>query len=81
MVKNPPVNAGDTGSVPRLGRSPGEGNGNPLQYSHLGNPREESHYSLALDRDFGKCSNSVLLCALVSMTPLSFLLLQYCSPK
>ena len=40
MVKNPPVNAGDTGSVPWLGRSPGEGNGNPLQYSHLGNPME-----------------------------------------
>ena len=39
MVKNPPANAGHTGSVPRLGRS-GEGNGNPLQYSHLGNPME-----------------------------------------
>ena len=33
MVKNPPANAGDMGSVPGLGRSPGEGNGNPLQYS------------------------------------------------
>ena len=32
-VKNPPVNAGDMGSIPGLGRSPGEGNGNPLQYS------------------------------------------------
>ena len=38
MVKNPPANAGDTGSVPRLGRYPGEGNGNLLQYSCLGNP-------------------------------------------
>ena len=28
-------NAGDLGSIPRLGRSPGEGNGNPLQYSYL----------------------------------------------
>ena len=37
MVKNLPANAGDTGSVPRLGRSPGEGNSNPLQYSCLGN--------------------------------------------
>ena len=36
MVKNPPVNAGDTGSIPGLGRSPGEGNGNPLQYSCMG---------------------------------------------
>ena len=32
-VKNPPVNAEDTGSTPGLGRSPGEGNGNPIQYS------------------------------------------------
>ena len=31
-------NAGDLGSIPGLGRSPGEGNGNPLQYSCLGNP-------------------------------------------
>ena len=38
MVKNPPVNAGDVGSIPGLGRSPGEGNGNPFQYSWLGNP-------------------------------------------
>ena len=32
-VKNPSANAGDMGSVPELGRSPGEGNGNPLLYS------------------------------------------------
>ena len=32
-VKNPPANAGDVGSIPGSGRSPGEGNGNPLQYS------------------------------------------------
>ena len=31
-------NAGDQGSIPGLGRSPGEGNGNPLQYSCLENP-------------------------------------------
>ena len=37
MVKNPPVNVGDEGSFPRLGRSPGGGNGNPLQYSCLDN--------------------------------------------
>ena len=35
VVKNPPVNAGDTGSVPGSGRSPEEGNGYPLQYSSL----------------------------------------------
>ena len=38
VVKNRPANARDVGSVPGLGRSPGGGNGNPLQYSYLGNP-------------------------------------------
>ena len=40
VIKNPPDNAGDVrnaGSIPRLGRSPGVGNGNPLQYSCLEN--------------------------------------------
>ena len=37
MVKNPPTNTGDVGLTPGLGRSPGEGNGNPPQYSCLGN--------------------------------------------
>ena len=39
VVKNPPANAaGDEDLIPGLGRSPGKGNGNPLQYSCLGNP-------------------------------------------
>ena len=38
VVKNLPANAGDTGSIPGSGRSPGEGNGNLLQYACLGNP-------------------------------------------
>ena len=38
MVKNPTANAGDAGSNLGLRRSPGEGNGNPLPYSCLGNP-------------------------------------------
>ena len=41
VVKNPPANAGDirdANSIPGLGRSPGEGNDNPLQYFCLGNP-------------------------------------------
>ena len=37
MVKNLPANAGDLGLIPGLGRSPREGNGNPLQYSRLRN--------------------------------------------
>ena len=38
VLKNPPANAGDVGSIPDLGRSLGEGNGNPFQYSCLENP-------------------------------------------
>ena len=38
VAKNPPAKAEDVGLIPKLGRSPGEGNGNPLQYSCLGNP-------------------------------------------
>ena len=38
VVKNPPANAGDVGLIPGLGRSLGKGNGNPPQYSCLGNP-------------------------------------------
>ena len=43
MVKNPPANArgaGDTGSISGSRRSPGGGNGNPLQYSGLENPMD-----------------------------------------
>ena len=43
MVKNSPANAGDirdVGSIPRSGRSPGGGHGNPLQYSCLENPMD-----------------------------------------
>ena len=39
-VKNPPVSVGDVGSIPGLGISPGEENGNPLLYSCLGNPMD-----------------------------------------
>ena len=35
VVKNPPANAGDEGSIPRSGISPGEGNGKPFQYLFL----------------------------------------------
>ena len=39
-VKASPCNAGNLGSIPGSGRSPGEGNGNPLQYSCLENPMD-----------------------------------------
>ena len=41
VVKNPPASAGDKGLTPGLGRSPGEGNDNSLQYSCLENPWTE----------------------------------------
>ena len=40
VVRNLPANAGDVGSVSGSGRSPGEGNGNPLQYSCMENPMD-----------------------------------------
>ena len=40
VVKNLPAYAGDVGSFPGWGQSPGEGNGNPLQYSCLENPMD-----------------------------------------
>jgi len=47
VVKNPPASAGDLrdmGSVPGLGRSPGGGNSNPLQYSCLENPMDRGSW-------------------------------------
>ena len=38
VIQNPPYNAGDLGSIPGSERTPGGGDGNPLQYSCLGNP-------------------------------------------
>ena len=48
MVKNPPANAGDGKSIPDSGRSPGGGNGNPLQYSCLENPMDRGAWRAAL---------------------------------
>ena len=45
VIKNPPVNAGDikdVNSIPGLGRSPGKGNDNPLQFSCLENPMDKA---------------------------------------
>ena len=53
MVKNPPASAGDTrdvGSIPGLGRSPGEGNGNPLQYSFLENSMDRGVWRATIHR-------------------------------
>ena len=48
MVKNPPANAGDMGLIPLPGRSPGEGNGNPLQCSYQENPMDREVWRAAV---------------------------------
>ena len=48
MVKNPLANAGEASLIPGLGRSPGEGNGNLLQYSCLANPIDRGSWQAAV---------------------------------
>ena len=48
VVKNPPTNTGDSSSTPGLGRSFGEGNGNPLQYSCLENSMDRGAWLLSI---------------------------------
>ena len=48
MAKNLPANAGDADLIPGLQRSPGEGNGNPLQYSCLENPMDRGAWRAAV---------------------------------
>ena len=50
MVEDLPANAGDTGLIPGSGRSPGEGNGKPLQYSCLENSMDRGLPSMWLQR-------------------------------
>ena len=53
VVKNPPANAGDTGdtgSIPGSGRSSGGGNGNPFQFSCLGNPMDRGAWRATVHR-------------------------------
>ena len=50
MVKNPPANAGDMGSIPGSGRSLGEGNGNPLYYSCLENSMDRGAWRATVHR-------------------------------
>ena len=48
VVKNPPADAGDVGSIPGSRRSLGEGSGNPLQYSSLGNPMDRGAWQVTV---------------------------------
>ena len=48
MVKNPPANAGDAGLIPGSGKYLGGRNGNPLQYSYLGNPMDRGAWQVTV---------------------------------
>ena len=50
VVKNLPANAGDMGLIPGSEGSPGEGNGNPRQYSCLGNPMDREAWHIIVHR-------------------------------
>ena len=50
LVKNLPANEGDVGLIPGSGRSPGEGNGNPFQYSCLENPMDRAAWHAIVHR-------------------------------
>ena len=63
MVKNLPANAGDAGMIPGSRRSPGEGNGHPLQYSYLGNPMDKGAW-LATVHEATKNLESYFRCGL-----------------
>ena len=56
--KDSACNAGDAGSIPGSGRSPGEGNGNPLQYSCLGNPMDRGAWWATVHGVTGRESNT-----------------------
>ena len=57
VVTNLPTNAGDVGSIPRLGRSPGERNGNTLQYSCLENSMDRGDQQATV-HGVTKCGHS-----------------------
>ena len=58
VVKNPPANAGYVALIPDPGRSPGEGNGNLLQYSGLGRPMDRVIWK-AIIQEVAKCQTQL----------------------
>ena len=72
MVKNPPANAGAMCSIPGSGRSPGEGNGTPLQYSCLENPMDRGAwwaivYGAAKESDVTEQTTNTFIIPTVAM--------------
>ena len=74
MIKNPPANPRDTGSIPGWGRLPGEGNSNPLQYSRLENPMGRGAWratvhgvTKGLDTTYWPNNNSISTCVLANL--------------
>ena len=84
MVKNAPANlggTGDLGSNPELGRSPGEGDGSPLQYSRPGNPMDRGAWwatAHGITKSWTQMSSSAPNCIHVSPPSLSPLLCSLC---
>ena len=75
-VKVSACNAGDLGSIPGSGRSPGEGNGNPLQYSCLENPMDGEAWWATVQ---GVAKNWTRLSNVTNLTTILYLPLQYCA--
>ena len=73
VVKNPPASAGDIrdlGSIPGLGRSPGEGRGNPCQYSSLENPMDRGAWEGCKESDMTEATehtHAVMCLSLLSI--------------
>ena len=59
--KEPACNAGDPGLIPGLGRSPGEGNGNPLQYSCLENPMDRGAWWAILSIRLQRVGHTIIV--------------------
>ena len=70
VVKNLPANVGDVkdeGSIPRLGKSPGGGHGNSLQYSCLENPMDKGPWQVAVHRVEELDRTEVTICMLAGL--------------
>ena len=64
MVKNPPANIGDASLIPGSGRSPGEGNGNSLQDSYLGNSMDRGAWGATV-HGITKSQTGLSMCTLI----------------